>query len=345
MRLLLLLPLALFSVVRPDLPAQVGYQIKYLHNDQKTLTSFRASTTQQDTLYYMPPPGFHRGYGQAQGWVVGLFDADASTAETIKVGFQAFNSNQTGPDVKKSLGAELTYSLFGTTTGAQSRIWLLTVGTGTPQQGPILLPPQYGLRITLPRPVPGLGQTWMQVAVSILYQQGSKVQYPSGVTKTQMTFVKTNSASAIPIGQTGSTFLFGTLLSEPTLQIYLRSTAYGGKAEDLFGPEALYPQASRGDRVGWLLSYRKFAFRQGPPLVIPLVSASNLRANLPTPIGDLILGLNFIPLTPLLLNRGGSADSGPVPIPGGVRLWTQALFIDTVKSELRLSSAQEIRSQ
>ena len=337
--------LLLLFVTTTSLRAQLGYQVKYLYNDQKTATSFRATSGQADTLYYMPPPGFHRGYGKAQGWVVGLHDADASTAETVKLGFQAFDKNQTGPDPKKPVGVEISYSLFGTSAGGQSRIWLLTVGSASPKQSPIQLPPQFGMRITLPRPQPGSGQTWQQVAVSILYQQGSKIQYPSGVNRTQMTFVKTGSQTVQAIGQVGSTFFLGTLLTEPTLQIYLRSTAYGGKPEDLFGPEALYPDPTRGDRIGWLMSYRKFTLRPGPPLVLPLVAPRALGANLSTAVGDLILGLNFVPLTPLLLNATGTADTGPVSLPKGVRFWTQALFLDPLKKEVRLSSAQEVRAR
>jgi hypothetical protein len=340
-----LVPGMLASGMTTGLRAQYGFQMKYLHNDQKTLTSFRASSGQEDTLYYMPPPGFHRGYGKAQGWVVGLFDADAATAETVKLGFQAYNKTMTGPDPKKNLGAEVSYSLFGLSTGGQSRTWLLTVATGSPKLSPIKLPSQFGLRITLPKPSPKSGQTWQQVAVSILQQQGSKIKYPSGVARTQMTFVKTGSQSAQAIGQPGSTFFFGTLLTEPTLQIYLRSTAYGGKAEDLYGPEALYPDASRGDKIGWFLNYRKFTFRQGPPIVIPLVAPSTLGTNMPTPFGELILSLNFIALTPQTLRVTGNADTGPITIPKGVRFWTQAIFIDPRKLEYRLSSAQEVRAR
>jgi hypothetical protein len=338
--LLLLLPFLMVG-----LRAQITYQIKYLHNDQKTVTSFRATSTQEDTLYYMPPPGFHRGYGESQGWVVGLFDADASTSEVVKLGFQAFDAPKTGPDPSKNIGVEVTYSLFGTGTGGQSRIWLLTVGAGNPPQNPITLPDQYGLRLTLPRPAPGNGQTWQQVALSVLQQQGNKIQYPSGVSRTQMTFVKTGATTAQSIGQTGSTFFFGSLLSEPTLQIYLSSTAYGANAEDLFGPEALYPDAARGDKIGWFLSYRKFGFRAGTQVVVPLVAPATLGTNVPTPFGDLILGLNFLALPPMTLNATGTADSGPVSIPKGITLWTQALFVDLFKSEMRLSCAQEIRSQ
>lgn len=325
--------------------AQLTWQAKYLHNDQKTVTSFRATSTQQDTLYYMPPPGFHRGYGEAQGWVVGLHDADASTSESVKLGFQSFDAQMTGPDPSKNLGVEITYSLFGTSTGAQTRIWLLTVGNSSPVQPPIKLPPYYGLRVSLPAPVPGIGQTWQQVAVSLLQQQGSKIQYPSGVAKRQMTFVKTGATTAQPIGEKGSTFFFGALLSEPTLQIYLHSTAYGITVEDLFGPESLYPDSARGDQIGWFMSYRKYGFRPGSQLVVPLVAPNTLRANVSTAFGDLILGLNFLALAPMPLDATGSADSGPVPIPKGISLWTQALFIDANKGEMRLSCAQQVRSQ
>ncbi len=322
--------LALF-VGAPSGVAQTRNE-KILHNTQHTSASLRVSANAGDTIYAMEPALSRTGYGGARGFRVVLQDQDYNTAETVQFGFVRYASNKSSPDVSAGgliFNGGLSLKFPKPATGVVSAaMWTITLGQ------PVVLPKNHGIRLVLPVPPKAAD------GIGVHAQRGNTSRVPAALQK-QGTFSLSSAGAAVAFFEKATTLHAGAFYVEPVTQMYVRSSAYG-TSEDLLGLEALHPNATGGDKIGFLMTGDAFASQ-----VALLMISGGLRASpITTPIGSLFLNppTGAIQL-PFVLDATGKAKSPAVAIPAKLKIWSQTAFLDLKKSVVRLSDATGIEAQ
>ncbi len=308
--------------------AQSGRNEKHFYTPIQ-VQAVRQNPNAADYLYFMPDENFHRGYGRATGFRAVLQDQDQSTAELVQFGFVK-SAGGHKPDVSATgLLANARVSLFGVGTGAAAYEYTVTLSK------PQTITENAGLRIVIPA-----ANNWSTDGVTIHYQNGNQIKLPSGVTKRQYTHYLNGSAAAA-FSTPASLLDLAALYEEPVSRHFVRSTVYG-LSRDLFGPESIWLDSTRGDRIGWSVSGDTFPFHAQKSLTYYLVMLSGNYSSSATvtPFGNILLNpAPLIYLPPLPLDSQGNAKTITVPVPKGVTLASQAIFFDFTKQRIRLSGA------
>lgn len=304
---------------------------KLLFNRAHATGATRDSSSDADTLFFMQPQDFRYGQGPMTGWRATFQDSNAATSETVQMGFVKYAADNAKPDVTATgLRTNVEYTVFGTGSGSQAVEWTMTTATKVPalRFG--------GIRVILPAP--------RSVAdrLSVQTQAGTSVKIPVGLRK-QWTYVLKSGAAQSYLSP-GTTLLAGGLYDCPVVQIYVSSTAYGTGRELLLGPESIFPDASRGDGVGFAVQSQKHA--AGFALVV--AAAGYAPTPVPSPFKDVLITSVIVAGFPFLLDSNGSGRTQYVPIPSGATFATQAIFFNIKGSSLadiEFGDAQIVRAQ
>lgn len=306
------------------LPAQ-GWNEKIFYSGQ-TSASVRDSSTQTDRIFFMQPAMARYGHGRGSGFRGVLQDENQQTSETIRLSFVRYAADNVRPGAVIS---EVTYTIFGTGTGRAAYRFTFTLATRP------ALPTAVGIGVTLAPP-----GGWPQDGVSIHYQNGDKTRLPGGVTKPQWTWRRTGTQIQ-SFAPAASTLLLGGLYEEGVIRVLVSTTAYGSR-QDLYGPEALYPDPARGDRVGFSLSHDGFKNQLGLVLLSPAYATP---VSLP-PFGTLLVNLVGSVFGPAMsLDANGDAQTATLPIPSGLRFAAQGVFLTATSGQVRLGDASRIEGR
>ena len=135
---------------------------------------------------------------------------------------------------------------------------------------------------------------------------------------------------------------FGAMYQEPITQMFISSTLYQTAAEDLFGPESMHPDPTKGDKVAW--KFNGTAYKNG---VAVLMLDGGLRASpISTNLGPLFLNapVGVIQL-PFVLDANGQGMTTPLLPPAKLTLWSQSIFVDLVNGGARASDVAGVIGQ
>lgn len=303
--------------------------------------------TQATKLYYMQPPEFMTGDHQTVGWRLTLQDADASTAESVRLSWVKFANDGKSPDTS-SQGEifALTVMLFG--RGLKGNIaYDFTVSIGVPQP----LPSTVGIGIEIAG-----NANWPADGASIHAQlnkpnDARRPRILPPYDKEVWCYETTSSNLVVPLGgRTLDTLHIGGLYIEPTITPFIDTTAYGStRPERIYGADALFPNANRADDFGLQID----GGQVGSNGFAILYVAKSLNPNpVRLFVGEFRLSLvapepHQILLT--TLDGLGSTTVGPHPfynLPIGYReFWLQALILSPFSFELEATDAIKIRGQ
>ena len=302
-----------------------AFNAKVLHNARHTTASARITRGTRNFVYSMQPRAFRLGQGAATGWSTVLQDQNIATSEVVEMGFVQYAG--TGPDL--SANGTLTnvkFTLFGVGSGVGAFRYTLT----TAQKVPVGA--QSGIRIILPAP-----RAWPGDSVGVHIQSGSATKV-APAKRQQWTFGR---SSTTPVAwlERGSTLRTGGLYDRSTTQIFVESNAYGAN-ERLFGPEAIYPIASRGDKLGFQVRDQRFAGDFAMIMVSPGYRATPAA----TPFG-LALIQNLVTFGVVQLNAAGSGATPAVPVPAGLRLAVQTAVLDFSTLAIEFGDAARVEVQ
>ena len=300
---------------------------KTFHNTRHSTSAARIKGTSENFVYWMQPHLFRKGQGDATGWQGAFQDEDAATAETVQMGFVRYANDDMSPDL--SSGGMITnvqFKIFGAGTGKSAAIWRLTTTTKMP------LPHHSGIRMVLGRPA-----AWPTDGLTVHLQDGATTKIPEALRK-PWAFGR-SSSTPIAWGAPGSTIHMGALYDSPVTHGFVRSSAYGSD-EDLFGPEALHPDSTRGDRIGFRVVATSYANQ-----FALLMSSGNYRAApLDSPLGFVLIE-NFLMAGLMPLDGKGIGTSPVVPVPGGLHFATQSALFDMKTLNIEFSDATKFISQ
>ena len=303
-----------------------GIITKHLFNAVNGVSKSNAATrgsvtTESNQLYVMLPATHITGHHKVVGYEVHCQDQSSITPETIELSMVKFAANGVDPDETPS--GELhraQYRVFGF-PGLPSLLFLLTIGYEVP------VPHRHGMGIKL------LAEpNWPTDGISMIGQLNlpndplrPRVLPPHD--KEVFTFERPEGATqAKPLGgRTLDTLAVAPGYFGSILQMFNFSTAYGGNPEVLFGPEALYPVASRGDHVGINIHGRDPGiFPIMAVLMAPRQRISPLLVVTQPETGYLYLDSVPILLSWHVLDFQGKATVGPFPLgvlPPTLRDW------------------------
>jgi hypothetical protein len=314
------------------LPGQTGRNAKILHNTQHTDATTRYGQA-KDTIYYMQPAMSVTGYGRASGWTGVLQDFDYTTTETVELAFVKYASNNIDPDVTPAgliaNGSALLQFPKPATGNISAAIWTITLNT------PATVPPEHGYRLVLPVPANA------NDGVYIHTQRGRTSKVPVALHKQHTFYLDTTTTTAKAFWEAGTTLWWGGLYEEPVTQMFVNSSLYAA-AEDLFGLEALAPNPTAGDKLGFKLAGDAYPGQIG----VLLISGMLLPTPIPTPIGTFLLApaTGLIQL-PFVLDAKGEVMSPTLPVPSGLKIWVQSAFVPTAAGSIRLSDATATQVQ
>lgn len=321
-----------------------GIQEKPLYNGKTNYTTRGSVTTAGTTLYMMQPPLYMTGRHETVGFRVQVQDEEAATQEVVTMSYVQHGPQGTpGKEVLRA-----TYRLFGFgDQGVKAYSFLLTLGFPRP------LPENVGIGIGLPP-----NAKWPRDGASVHGQLNVKgdsrhSRVPPPHDRNVWAFERrTPFSPPIPHGSRTLDILEVTgLYIEPVLQTYVRTPAYGLGTEDLFGPEAMYPVAARGDALGLSVQGGQigadgeaFVFvspRLGTPIRFP-----------PAQKGYVYLDLQAaypIVYARVKLDSFGVGRTAPIPFrnfPPAVRsFWLQALIYNPFTQEIELTDSVGVQGQ
>lgn len=306
-------------------------QEKVFYNQAQTDSSTRVSGNAADTIYFMQPELFHKGYGTMRGFRVLLQDQDYRTNESVNFGAVRYGNNgqpdasQAGLVVASSVTLNFPQPTSGTVSAA---LWTITLAQ------PATVPSELGLRLVLPAPKSATD------SVGVHTQRDTTTRLTQSF-RQQWTYALSGASNVVPYFGRGSTLRYGAVYTEPVAQIFVKSTLYGA-SQDLFGPEALHPNVTAGDQVGW--AYRGAAFANQAAVL--LIGAQNRATPLQTGLGTLFLQvpLGLVQL-PLVLDATGAGTTATVLPPAKVKLRTQAVFVHLGNGTIRASDASGFDAQ
>ncbi len=210
-----------------------------------------SETTQQTTLYMMDPPLNHTGELDAQGWRIVAQDEEGSTLDgQFEMRYVKYASNGIDPDPTGVLHSYQFWFFFGGAAGQQAMEFEITFGV------PLTIrEPTHGIAVVLPA-----APSWPSDGISVHGQfnipnDPLRPRVPAPYDQQVWAFdAPPPFGTPVPLGgRTLDTLQFGTLWAiDPVLQTYVQSNAYG-TTQDLFGPESLHPDTSRGDKLGFFV--------------------------------------------------------------------------------------------
>ncbi len=331
------IPLTLSAAGLLALPSiaqtRTGLNEKIFHNAAHTSATTRVSANAVDTIYFMQPGAFHTGYGMVSGWR-GIFqDQNQATSEQVSIAVVKYAANGVSPDITPAgtvTGSKTTFTLFGSGTGAAAYSWTLTM------LKPVTIPAKAGIALTLAAP-----RGWPNDGVSIHYQAGTTLKLPAGVSPARYTFYKTTTNTLGNFATAGSTLALGFLLERPILQVFTNSSAYG-TAENLYGPESLFPGQSRGDKIGFRFEGDAFPSQ----FVILMLAKNILSKGITSPFGMILIDpLSVVSVPPIALDKKGKAVTPSFAIPAQTTLAAQSIFVDVKNLKLVTSDAQSFQAR
>lgn len=295
--------------------ATVTEQVLYrngrtFHNDAYSNLSTRATVDSVDSLIFMQPRDFRRGQGDASGWTVRLQDQDASTAESVDLGFVAYSgASADTPDLTGAgVLTKVSYTLFGTGSGSQATVYTLTTTLGVP------LPEYSGIRIDLPKPAKDFPADGVTVAV----QDGDTTDLPSAQ-RVQWTYVASGT-TATALRPSGSTMHLGGLYDCGVTRAASLSSAYGS-SEVLMGAESIGANATAGERTVFRLESAKY-----PSTVALLLIAGDYG-----PAKMTSHKIYFLPpylLSPTVITNAQGVGTASFRVPPSVQIAAQAIFFN-----------------
>ncbi len=205
-------------------------------------------------LYAMEPPRNHHGALDVLGWRIFAQDEDASTLEPFEMQIVKYAANGVDPDESPSgIVKSYKFFLFGTTPTPGPEARQYEISFGRPYTMPVA---NHGVAFKIES-----DPTWPSDGLSVQAQLnllGDPLQprVPAQFGQQVWTFERpTGQATATPLGgRTLDTLLFTTMyVIDPVLKSYVVSSAYGSGAEELWGPESMHPDSTRGDRIGFFV--------------------------------------------------------------------------------------------
>jgi hypothetical protein len=324
-----LLGLLLLGLLCLTAPARAqGLNVKQLFNQAHSGAAVRQSTTAADTLYFVQPENFRLGYGDATGFQLTVRDLEQSTAEVTTLGFVKLAQGKPDASSGGAIGSA-AFSLFGTGSGTGALTYMLTLTQS-------IALPTGAVSLSLGLPLPN-GPT---DGIFVFHQDGGTTKLPTWAPRDQLTFYRDSQGVAQPFKAPASTLQVGGRYGEPAFGSFIRSTAYGAP-EDLLGLEALYPDATRQDQLGYY-----FQASQAPrQWFLPFISLSKTASPIVSPFGTFLIDpTTAIQLAPTQLDNTGSARTGTVTVPPiDVVIWAQSALIDLGKNSVRISDAGAVR--
>lgn len=321
------------ALIASSLRAQTTvYPEKVFYNDAHTDSSTRVSNG-TDTIYFMQPELFHKGHGKIIGYRVLLQDQDYNTPETVQFGTVKYGQNGL-PDITtgglvNNAGGQLKFPT--PTTGVVSAaLWTITLNT------PFDAPSDIGLRLVFP------ATTSNADGVGVHTQRDATTMLTQSLRKQWTYYLDTTTNSAAAYYGPGTSMYFGAMYQEPITQMFISSTLYQTAAEDLFGPESMHPDPTKGDKVAW--KFNGTAYKNG---VAVLMLDGGLRATpISTNLGPLFLNapVGVIQL-PFVLDANGQGTTTPLLPPAKLTLWSQTIFVDLVNGGARASDVAGVVGQ
>ncbi len=316
---------------------------KPLYN-KKTNYATRGSApgTQPARLYYMQPQRYLHGEHEVVGWRTVMQDEKAETQEFVEFSYVKFAADGVSPDTSATGTIFKTqFRLFGLgLKGTTAFDFTLTIGLPQP------LPVHHGIGVRI-----AANKTWPKDGASIHGQlnipnDSRRPRVPAPYDKQVWVFEQPNQASAPkPLGgRTLDTLDLTSLYIEPVMQTWIRSKAYGLGTEELFGPEAMHPSATRGDELGLFINGGQIgADGWGLVLVAPQLTSGK---PIPFPRGSFYLGFQNGPPIQLLLaplDSLGIVKTLPIPFsvfPKGFRkFWLQTVILNPFSGEVEATEA------
>lgn len=300
--------------------------------------------TAATTLYAMQPKEFMTGQHDTVGWRFTMQDADASTAESVRLSWVRYAQDGKSPDT--SAAGEVyaaKVNLFG--LGLSGNIaYDFTISIGIPQT----LPATIGIGIELPA-----NSLWPRDGAAIHAQlnvpnDALRPRISAPWDKEVWTFEHMASGPQPLFGRTLDSLYIGGLFVEPTLTPFIDTTAYGSvRPERLYGVDALFPDSRRNDYFGLQLD----GGQVGSNGFGILYTAAGLnKSPIKLAYGEFSLSLTapepwFVMLVPL--DSLGSTTIGPhsfFNLPLTYReFWLQALVVSPFSLEVEASDAIKIR--
>lgn len=203
--------------------------------------------TQGSTLYMMQPREHATGARQSVGFAFTAQDEDASTSERCVLRYVRYAADGRSPDTSaQGTIASVQVDLFGRQSGARAREFRVSLGRQ------VTLPAQFGVAIDL-----ASNARWPRDGASVhaqlnMPQDSRRPRIPAPHNKLTWAFEAADARSpASALGGRANDLLALTgQYTEAVLQLYVETTAYGLGTETLFGAEAYFPSAARGDRFG-----------------------------------------------------------------------------------------------
>ena len=300
-------------------------------------------TSNAARLYYVQAPEFLTGKHDAVGWRVKLQDEDASTAEPVEFAFVKLTSKGLPDTTSAGEIYKLRAMLFG--RGQKGTIafdFLVTFGI------PQAMPSNIGLRLDLPA-----NSNWPKDGITVHGQlniptDSRRPRVPPPYDKQVFVYEVDKNKRLAPLGgRTLDTIFFGSLFTEPTMAVEIRTKAYGLGFVRSGGVDAHYPLASRGDELGlWLDGGQVGADGWG----LVMVARSLAKTPLRLPRGEWLLNLAETQLLHLTqLDSLGQQRTNTIPFkdfPKGARdFWLQSIIYNPWSGEFEVTDAVQVRGQ
>ncbi len=227
-----------------------GPKSKAFFNSSKANAAVRSGDgAAQAQLYMMQPPRQVTGTHEAIGFEITLRDEEPLTFETFELSYVRYDPTGRLPDESPS-GLILRRSFFAfgfqPPSGVKTFLFNYTIGR------PLQLPETFGLGVRMPA-APSWPQSDGLSVVAQLNLPGdpNRPRVPAAYAGEVWAFERlAGSLQATPLGgRTLDTLAVTASFTGSVIQGFVRSSAYGS-VEDLYGPESLFPDASRGDAIG-----------------------------------------------------------------------------------------------
>lgn len=331
-----------------SLDAHGTFEKKLWAGKRNQSTRGSAPGTSASKLYFMQAPEFSTGRKQTVGWRVTLQDADAATAESVRLAYVKFAADGKSPDT--SANGELiavTAQLFG--RGLSGNLgYRFLVSIGVPQP----LPATHGMSIELPA-----NAKWPQDGVSVHAQ----LNLPNDLNRPRVLpphdketwcFERSGTQTQALGKRSLDTLDFGGIFIEPVITPFIDTYAYDDTAtrpERVTGADALFPVAQRGDAFGLYVD----GGQVGTDGFAILYASTKLAAK-PIALVNGEFSLSLVAPDPYFiamvgLDTLGSATVGPLDFlkfPKDFRqFWMQALILNPFSFEVEATDAIKIRGQ
>jgi hypothetical protein len=344
MRASILIAAALFCGA-PLLHAQTSnpFNYKFFYNDGQTDGVMRWTAAASDTLFQMPPVQHMRTVGKVTGWATIMQDWNYQTPEPVDFAIVGFQNDGLTPDnsqagVLLSFQNPISLPFPAPASGTASATdWAITLN-GAPVDCGV----RHGSRLIFSNAQTGGSATTPPTdGAGVFGQVGSSIKMPVGVAPDVWAYALNATSQIVTMFQAGTTMWISPSYDTPVIRNFCNSTAYG-QAEDLFGPEALFPDTTRSDKVGWEVYGDAYANQ----VAVLFLGASLL----PNPI-DISFGRFWMmPPTgvlqfPLPLDQFGVGLSTAIPAPAGLKLYAQAALIEVSTTKIELTDLIEMNTK